>query len=81
MRALQLDWHTPMINTETLSELLHRATEETLGLWIETNNVNAFLQQIVNQFPRCREQLGVMICKTDLPTVLFIMKRSAEVTL
>jgi hypothetical protein len=70
-----------MINTETLAELLSRASSETLGLRIETNNPNAFLQQIVNQFPRCREQLGVMICKTDLPTVLYIMKRSAEVTL
>jgi hypothetical protein len=70
-----------MINTETLAQLLRRASEETLGLRVETNNVNAFSQQIVNQFPRCREQLGVMICKTDLPTVLFIMKRSAEVTL
>ena len=70
-----------MIAPETLTELFHRASSETLGLWIETNNPNAFLQQIVNQFPRIREQMGIMICKTDMPTVLFIMKRSAELTI
>ncbi len=70
-----------MINQQTLSELLHRATEETLGLRIETNNVNALTQQIVNQFPGIREQLGIMICKPAIPNTIFIIKRSAELTL
>lgn len=70
-----------MINTETLSELLSRASTEHLGLFVETNNVNALLQQITNQFPGIRETLGVMICKPALPNTIFIVKRSAELKL
>jgi hypothetical protein len=70
-----------MIATETLAELLSRASEEPLGLFIETNNVNAFLQQITNQFPGIRERLGIMICKPALPNTIFIVKRSAELSL
>ncbi len=70
-----------MINQATLAELLSRAADESLGLYIETNNVNALTQQIVNQFPGIREQLGIMICKPALPNTIYIMKRTAELTL
>jgi hypothetical protein len=69
-----------MIAQATLAALLDRATTETIGLFVETNNVNALTQQITNQFPGCRETLGIMICKPALPNTIFIMKRSVELS-
>jgi hypothetical protein len=70
-----------MIARETLRELLHRATEEAIGLYLETNNVNALLQQITNDFPGIRDRLNLMICKPALPNTIFIIRRTTELPL
>jgi len=66
---------------EILLTLCERAAEESIGLFVSTNNVHLLLLDIyraISASGQTTEDLGITICVPSIEGCLFIVRRSLE---
>ena len=65
------------VRPEIMAELITRAQQEPLGLWIETTNPNG----LMNYLYTAKNRLGaddIMICIPSIEHTVFLVQKSIE---
>lgn len=69
-----------LLSPTILVELLRRAVEEPIGIWIGVTNT----EQVIQKLGAKRLELGLkeelQICSPSIPNVIFLTRRSTELT-